>query len=91
MIVLVNIYDVTVLRFIGFTEEATLETISFQCSNAEPREKQISEPFSALVVQTCGNIIDRVRQFNFAFSSIRIQKWKQHVKTRGGTSVLQEI
>lgn len=80
-IVLVNIYDFPVFEFIRFTEKATLQSLSFQCSNAEPREKEIAEPFSALVVQTCGNIIDRVRQFNVAFSSIRIQKWKQHVKT----------
>lgn len=78
-IVLTSMYDFPVFEFIGFTEKATLESLSFQCSNAEPRVKQISEPFSALVVQSCGNIIDRVRQFNAALSSIRIQTLKTHV------------
>lgn len=63
-------------RPIQIKETEILESFSFQCNNKEPKVKEISEPFSALVVQTCGNIIDRIRQFNVALESIRIQKLK---------------
>lgn len=61
--------------------EETLQSLSFQCHNRKPKVKQISKPFRASVVQTCGNIINRILQLNVALDSIRMQKLKTHRKT----------
>lgn len=61
--------------------EETLQSLSFQCHNSKPQVKQISKPYPATVVQTCGNIINRIRQFNAALDSIRMHVLKTHPKT----------